>query len=160
MRPRSVIAWLSLILFTQQAVAGDVPLNDAIAQTPKTTVVSIVKTDRIMNGGSVVNDLRFSDGRIYTLSLDFPFDLATDKVIHADIHFTIYLPGAWERRETLEHGSAAEKRLIELLQQLVITTRDPHEKKNATTLTRFLKDRRQGFPMGRKWWDFTPWTVE
>lgn len=157
----------SLLLLTVLAKASSAehagaggPLNTEIAKTPLETSVSIVKTDRLMDGGSIVNDIRFADGRMYSLSIDFPFDVATDKIVHRDIHFSIYVPGRRKHREAVDHGSDSERRLIAGFERLSAKSTDPREKKNATTLARFLKNRRQGFPMGRKWWDFTPWSLE
>lgn len=148
-----------LLLMVAQVVARDdvatSPLSQAIARTPQSVSVSLTKTARAMDGGSILNDIRFSDGRLYRLSLDFPFNI-NDEVIHPDIHFTIFEE---KNEETLEHASAAEKRLIQLLEALIAKTKDPHEKKNAESLLIFLKDRKRGFPMGRKWWDFTPWSL-
>jgi hypothetical protein len=136
---------------------GDTPLNKAIAETPGNVSVAIVKTGRAMDGGSILNNIKFSDGRLYTLVLNYPLDIATNKVTYPDIHFVIFVPDDWARHETLEHGSSSEKRLIDLLERLAATSNDPHEKKDASSLVTFLKDRTRGFPAGRKWWDFTPW---
>jgi hypothetical protein len=133
------------------------PLNHALAETPLTVSISIVSTDLVLDGGSIGNKIRFSDGRLYELLDDFPLDIASTKVLYRDNHFSILVPDDWRNRETIEHGSAAERRLIELLEALIASTRDPHEKKNATSLVIFLKDRKRGFPSGSKWWDFTPW---
>ena len=150
----------SAVVYLWMAVAHakrDSPLDRAIAETPTSVSVNITRTGRAMDGGSILNDIRFSDGRVYTLALKYPLDIATNKVIYPDIHFLIFLPDDWAHRETLEHDSAAEKRIIELLEGLATTTKDAHEKKNASSLVTFLKDRTRGFPAGRKWWDFTRW---
>lgn len=136
---------------------GRTPLNQAIAETPSNITAAITKTGRAMDGGSILNDIRFSDGRLYTLVLKYPLDIATNKVAYPEIHFVIFVPEDWARHETLEHGSRAEKRLIELLERIAATSDDPHEKKNASSLVTFLKDRTRGFPAGRKWWDLSRW---
>lgn len=110
-----------------------------------------------MDGGSILNDIRFSDGRLYTLALKYPLDIATNQVVYPNTHFVIFVSDDWAHRETLEHDSPAEKRIITLLEKLTATTTDPHEMKNASTLVTFLKDRTRGFPAGPKWWDFTRW---
>jgi hypothetical protein len=139
----------------------DGSINRAVAQTASSVSISIVRTSSAMDGGSILNRLRFSDRRQYTVSLDFPLDLATERVNYYDLHFRIFVTGEDPPRiEILEHGSAAEKRLTELLDALVATTRDSREKKNASSLVRFLKNRKQSFPAGRKWWDFTPWSFK
>jgi hypothetical protein len=160
---RCVVLALLLMVPTVAVIAGDragnAPLNTALAETANNVTISIPKTGSAMDGGSILNDVRFSDGRLYTLDLKFPLDIATNKLIYPDTHFFIFVPDDWANRETLEHGSAAERRLVELLDDLISTTKDAHQKKNATTLVTFLKDRKRGFPQGKRWWDFTPWTV-
>jgi len=133
------------------------PLNRAISESPVSVSVAITRTGGARDGGSILNDIRFSDGRLYTLVLKYPLDIATNRVIYPDIHFVIFVPEDWAHQEILEHGSAAEKRLIALLEQVAATTKDPHEKKNASSLVTFLKDRNRGFSSGRKWWGFTRW---
>lgn len=163
MKRRSVILLAAIAVFTSRCViggqetAGGPPLSQELAATPATASISIEKTTWLVDGGSILNVLCFPEGRLYNLSLDYPWDEATYISWSQKIHFTIYVPGE-ERpyRETLEHGSAGERRLIELLDALITTTQDPHEKKNATSLVRFLKNRNQKFPSGSKWWDFTP----
>jgi hypothetical protein len=136
------------------------PTNRAIAETPSDVSVSLPKTGTAVDGGSILNDIKFSDGRLYRLVLDTPFSMSTDELRYTEIHFRIVRLPDRSQSEVLEHGSAAEHRLIQLLKSLIATTKDPHEKKNANSLVRFLNDRKQGFPMGRKWWDFTPWQVD
>jgi hypothetical protein len=155
--PSAFLGLVSMGCFCANGAPGDTPLNKAIAETPGNVSVAITRTGRALDGGSILNDIRFSDGRLYTLVLKYPLDIATNKVVHPDIYFVIFVPDDWARHETLEHGSSAEKRMIELLEQLGAISNDPHEKKNASSLVTFLKDRTRGFPAGRKWWDFTPW---
>jgi hypothetical protein len=150
-----VVLWMS-DSWAKDDLTGS-PLNRAILETRVSVSVAITRTGRAMDGGSILNDIRFSNGRLYTLVLNYPLDIATNKVIYPDIHFVIFVPEDWAHHETLEHGSGAEKQIIELLERLAATSNDPHEKKNASTLVTFLKDRKRGFPAGRKWWDFTRW---
>ncbi|MEY2564933.1 MAG: hypothetical protein QOH88_3126 [Verrucomicrobiota bacterium] len=160
-----VVAPLFGLLFLAQEVSSALSsdsLSCALAETPQTVFISIPKTDVAVDGGSILNDIRFSDGRLYTLSLDFPVDLATDKLIYPEIHFTIFIPKREPPRlETLTHGSAGELRLIELLKSLIGKTKNPREKKNAASLVEFLKDRHRPFPRahGGKW-DLTPPTYD
>jgi len=136
------------------AAKSQLSVNQALAETPQAVSISIAATDPALDG-SIFNDLRFSDGRLYRLSLDSPFDMVANKVVYQDIHFRIFVPGDSPHLETLEHGGAAERRVIELLESLIATTQDLHQKKNATSLANFLKNRKQDFPRGKKWWDFT-----
>ena len=138
----------------------DLPLNRAIAETPKDVSVTIPRTGTALDGGSILNDIKFSDGRLYRLQLDTPFAVSTDEFLYKEIHFTVFNMPDRSQSEVIGQGSAAEKRFVQLLESLVATTKDPHEKKNASSLIRFLRDRKQAFPMGRKWWDFTPWHVD
>jgi len=140
--------------------AEQLPISLAIAKTPDAVSMSIVRTDIALDGGSVINDLSFSDGRLYRLSLDFPVDIATNKVVHSKIHLTIFVRSDWEHRETVEHKSATERSLIRLLDTLILRTGDKHERKNARSLVKFLKNRNQAFPMAYgKDWDLTPWVI-
>lgn len=158
-----------LVLFGALVTAGSVvsdtvdsPLCKTLAETPRSVTVSIARTGSAVDGGSILNELRFSDGRVYVLSLDFPFDLMSDKLIHSELHFTIFVPGKEPPDlETLEHDSPAERRLLELLESVVTTTKNPHEKKNASSLITFLRNRHQAFPRahGGKW-DLTPWSTK
>ena len=160
-----ILFWIAGFLMIASARASeqkttDLPLNRAIAATPNNVSVTIPQTGTALDGGSILNDIRFSDGRLYRLQLDTPFAISTDELIHEEIHFTIFNLPDRSQSEVLEHASAAEERLVQLLESLMVTTKDPHEKKNAISLVRFLRDRKQPFPMGRKWWDFTPWEVD
>jgi hypothetical protein len=141
----------------------DGPINRAIAATPDGVTITIPQTQSLMDLGSIGNDLKFSDGRSYRFVFDQPFEFSGDGVRYQDAHFTIYRMNGYHAlpdAEVIAHGSAAEKRIISLLDSLVSTTTDEHQKKNATTLLVFLKDRKRGFAMGKKWWDFTPWHVD
>lgn len=152
--PLAVILFATAYCLEAESSPGPDALNREIANTPKDISVLIEATDFAMDGGAVLNDLRFSNGRKYVLKLDFPLDLASDKVLYPNIHFTISIRGDWVNREVLEHGSAAERRLIELLKRLMESTEDSHQKKNAASLVLFLRDRKQPFPSFRsKYWD-------
>jgi hypothetical protein len=157
---RNPLPLLSLItLAACSALGGEQkstpsPMNEAVAKTPKGVSVAIVNTSWAMDGGSILNDIRFSDGRLYRISLDYPVDLVTNKLIYPQIHFTIY--GEDQDRthpETLKHEGPAERRLVELLEERISATADVHEKKNAASLVSFLKNRDQPFPgsHGGKW---------
>lgn len=137
------------------ALAGDI-LNREIAKLPARTEVRITYTDSAMDGGSILNRLVFSNGEKLTLCLDFPYDLATDKLLYPQLHFSVFREGQWDNREEIAHGTAAEGRLVELLDTLARTTSSPSERKNASSLSFFLKNRGQKFPFGRsKWWQRT-----
>src|SRR5207237_8583317 len=94
----------------------------------------------------ILNNLRFSDGREYRIQLDFPISLATGKAKTSELHFRVIVPTDPSYDETIEHGSPAETRLVELLEDLVGQTHNAHETKNATPVVRFLKNRKQPFP--------------
>jgi hypothetical protein len=144
------------VVFSGQQERGE--LCRTIAQTPNDITASIVRTDFVMDGGSIVNDLRFSDGRRYALTLDYPINIANNKVLYPTIHFTVRASVDATRSETVEHGSAVELRMIALLETLMRNTSNPHEKKNASTLISCLKDRSQRFPRAHgERWDLSPW---
>ena len=89
-------------------------------------------------------------------------DLATDKLVHPEIHFTVFVPEKEPPQlEVIEHGSAAESRLIQLLEDRIRVTKEAHEKKNAVSLVQYLKNRHQKFPRahGGKW-DLTPLSLK
>lgn len=142
----------------------DGPINRAIAETRVGVTVTIPKTGTLMDLGSIFNDLQFSDGRLYRLVFDIPFEFSGNGLRYNEAHFRIVeLPFKEEEKEKSEvilHESTTEKKLTSLLESLVSTTEDPHQKKNATTLLVFLRDRKKGFAMGKKWWDFTPWKID
>ncbi len=156
----SALVMASSLIGEQESPSIKAPLNQALAETPRAASISLTRTGPAVDGGSVLNEIRFSDGRVYVLSLDFPFDLMSDKLLHSELHFTIFAPGNKASHiETIEHNSAAERRLIRLLESLVATTVNPHEKKNASSLVTFLRDRHQAFPRARGGsWDITPWS--
>jgi hypothetical protein len=131
-----------------ETAEADGPMNHAIAETPQNVTIAIIHTDSLVDGGAVMNDLRFSDGRVYRLVLDHPFGIS-DKVQYPKIHFTIWeapkKDNGASASEPLDHNSAAERRLIQLLASRDASTTDAHEKKNIAALIGFLTDRDQPF---------------
>jgi hypothetical protein len=150
----SFCCFATAILQAGEASQNVSRINKAIAETPKGVSISIDMTGRAMDGGSILNNLRFSDGRAYRLQLDFPLSLATGKVVSPQLQFRVFVTADATHNEALERGSPAERRLIELLHNLIGHTDDPHEKKNAASLVKFLTDRNQPFPtVTAGYWD-------
>ena len=137
----------------------DETLNAMIVSLPTNVSINIPNTGTALDGGSIINDLAFSNGKRIRLLLNTPFAISTDEYLYKEIHFTLYSMPDRSRRETLEHGSPAERRLIELLKGLIDQTSDLHQKKNASSLINFLQNRNQPFSVSHEWWDFTPWEV-
>jgi hypothetical protein len=131
------------------AAAG--ALQQAIAALPNNADVRIIYTDVLGDKKSVRNDLQISPEQTFHLILrevtasktKRPPTAATPTsdrwqlVVHAH---------EWKSQETIEAGSAAEKKLLWLLRRRMATTTDAVEKQNASTLAEALMSRATPFP--------------
>ncbi len=133
------------------AAAG--AMQQAIAALPNDADVRIIYTDVLGDKKSVRHDLQISQDRTFHLILRdakpaAKRDRQTPPVaIQAQDRWQLVIHAReWKDQESLESGSAAEKKLIWLLRRRVATTTNAAEKQNASTLVEVLMNRQQSFP--------------
>ncbi|MFA6562492.1 MAG: hypothetical protein WCV00_11345 [Verrucomicrobiia bacterium] len=135
-----------------RAAAGS-SMQQAIAALPNNADVRIIYTDVLGDKKSVRHDLQISQDRTFHLILrDAKPAAKRDKQTPAVVNQAqdrwqlVIHAREWKGQESLESGSAAEKKLIWLLHRRAAATTDAAEKLNASTLVGILMNRNQSFP--------------